>query len=564
MVRGDTTQQNISTARLLTAFVSTVYVVFLTCCGNFEVMSLDEWEDNGGANQPADNQPHTAIPDDIGNGGNPDSDCDGDSDTDSDTDSDGDTDTEPPLDTGPDWDTAEDGFGDVARVCSVVTFGGERIWIADAAAFWDGSIAVVGGFQGTALFGRGESGETELEATFGDTFVDGFLARFEPDGSLRWAVALGAVLGAESPVAAIDVTPDDGIVITGAFSGSALLGGAESDQPPLEATGSQDMYVAHYSGSGKLTWAATAGGSAVARGQGLSVLSDGSIAVAGHYSGTIVLGKGEPHETALPAHSGMQLLATRYAPNGQLVWATTADGEHVAPGIPYTGDGRTLVSAWSSEAIHASLFDADGELSWQVVGSGGSPRVVSTSLADGSFALSGSFASWLELPGNDGPIELDSPCPLDIDDACEPALFTALIDAHGSVAWAASSTASPGSSALAADMSELADGSVLVVGTLDGAVGFGDGEIEDTWLVSSFAAEPFAAIYGAAGALQSVARLGASWDDAESNGVIAHDDGSFTVTGTFEGPAQLIGTDDVAIDLDPIGQRDGYLIHVCP
>jgi len=560
MARGGTTGRESIEPYRITLFISIIYASFLTCCGNFDVMSLDEIPDGDGHSPEEPDLPSPVIPDDHGTGSDSDSDCD----TDSDTDSDGDTDEDPPWDTGPDWDTAEDGFGDVARACSVAAFGGEQIWIADSARFPDGSIAVAGSYLGTALFGRGEDGETELEATFGEPFVDGFLARFEPDGNLRWAVTVGAVAADEPPVAAIDVTPDGDVVLTGGFTGNALLGGKDSAQPPLEASGAIDMFLARYSGSGKPIWAVAAGGSTIARGQALSVLPDGSIAVAGHYSGTIVLGQDEPDETELPAHSGLQLLAARYAPTGQLVWATTADGERAGPEVPIAGEGSTLLGAYSDEALHASLFDQDGELSWQVVGAGGSPRVASTALADGSFALSGSFAGWLELPGEDGPIELDSPCPLDIDDACEPGLFTALIDGHGGVAWAASSTADPGSSAVGTGITELADGSLLVTGTLDGAVGFGDGELEDTWLVSSSGTEPFAAVYGAEGLLQRVSRLGATWDDADSSGAIAHDDGSFTVTGTFEGSAELIGHDDGVIQLEPIGQRDGYLIHVCP
>jgi hypothetical protein len=528
------------------------------CCSNFEVMALDELGGDEGFGQPGDPSTDPSVPHEPGTGANPDLDCDGDTDSDSDSGSDADIDVELP------WDTAEDGFGDLARVCSVSAFGGQWIWVADAVALADGSIAVAGGFLGSAIFGRGEDNETELEPALGGGHVDGFLARFDQDGSLRWAIRIGAVLVDEPPIAAVGVTPSGDLAITGAFSGTALLGDVEPDQPALEASGAVDMYVALVSGEGKPIWAATAGGSSVARGQGLGVLPDGSIAVAGHYADSIVLGEDQPHETELPSHSGLQLFTARYAPDGQLVWATTADGEHAAAEIPCSGEGHTLVGAFSSEAIHVSSLDAEGGLAWQVVGSGGGPRYDATALDDGSFALAGGFSGWLELPGQDGPIELGESCPLDVDGPCPPALFTARIDQHGSVDWAAASTAAPGDSALGAGVAELADGSLLAVGTFDGAVGFGDGELEDTWLKSSWAAEPFAAVYGAEGELQLVQRLGAAWHDADAASVVAGDDGGFAVAGTFEGPAQLIGPDDEPIDLEPLGQRDGYLIRVCP
>jgi hypothetical protein len=556
MGRGDTTHRGRLATRLAHVALTISCTLALSSCNNFEVLSLDEIGPDGFG--LSEDQP----PDDPGDQGQTDSD----SDADTDTDSDCDVDTDAPWDTGPDWDTAVDGFGEVARACAVSTFGGDgaRIWITGAAPFPDGSIAVAGGFRGSALFGRGEDAETELEPTFADDLVNGFLARFEPDGRLCWAASVGTALHADPPISAIAVFPDGGIAITGGFTGTALFGVGDAAQPPLEASAATDMYVARYSGSGKLGWVVVAGGSSGSRGQGIAALDDGSIAVTGHYSGTIVLGENEPGQTALPAHSGLQLLVARYSPNGQLIWATTADGALSAAAIPSTEDGRILVSAWSADAIHLSAFDGDGELDWQVVGSGGSPRASAAALADGSFALAGGFVGWLELPGQDGPIELTSPCPLDEDEPCRPGLLLAAIDAQGDVSWAATSTSGPEDGAVGAGAIGLDDGSLLAAGTFCGAVGFGEGELEDTWLVSTGSSEPFAAIYGAEAELQGVERLGAAWEDADAIGTVAREDGGLAVVGTFAGAAELVGADDEAFDIEAMGERDGYLLHVCP
>jgi hypothetical protein len=553
-------------SRLTGALFSIGYVVFLTGCWNFHALDLDEdYDQDWPPGLPHWGTESDSDPNSDGTGANPDIDCDCDSDSDADTD--GDTFPGIDVDMGgnswSDWDTAAHGHGNVAPICWAASFGGgEAIEIAGAVLLDDGSIALAGGYRGTALFGRGEPHETALEATPGDGLVDGFLARLDADGALIWAHKVGAVRYGGSPITAIDVLADGDIVVTGGFSGGAALGGDGAQQTVLVASGLEDALFARYSPEGELVWARRGGGDAVARGLAAVGLADGSMIIAGHYVGALLLGEGEDNATELPFHSYVQLFVARLSSHGLLEWAVTGDGAQVAPRIATGHSGRFGLTSWDADELFLTALDSDGTTSWQLDAEGGNPRAVPTALADGSFAITGRFDEWLELPSGEGSIELTTPCL--VDDGCAPALFTARVDADGDTVWAHAAIAGPGDSAAGVGVNELPDGEILVAGTIAGAVVFALGESEEAWLVSSGSAEPFTAIYGADGALQQSLRLGATWDDADAATLLGLDDGTFLVGGTFTGAAELVGADDEPIELEAMGQRDGYLVHVCP
>jgi len=146
-------------------------------------------------------------------------------------------------------DGLTDGF--VAALASdgtprwLLRFGGAGPSSATAVALRDGGIAVVGSFLGPA-----EVGKTTLESD--DDSFDIAVMAIDREGTVQWAASVG---GAGTDLAADVVTRTGAVVVLGSFEGGLMFAGA-----PLRASGSSDMLLAVYSGSGKEERAIAIGG----------------------------------------------------------------------------------------------------------------------------------------------------------------------------------------------------------------------------------------------------------------------------------------------------------------
>jgi hypothetical protein len=196
--------------------------------------------------------------------GNPDGGTDADTDADTDTDSDSD-----PI-----------GHDDVVEMCWVTTFGSPELdKVAAVTSFPDGSTAIVGSYRGSATFGAEETNETTIELTDPWTH-EGFLASFEPDGSLAWARKTGAhSISGGSPFADLSPTADLGFIAVGDFHYTAVLGPGEPNETVLDASlpMEMDLMVAQYAVDGSLTWARKEGGTDTEEAGAMAMLGDGSV-----------------------------------------------------------------------------------------------------------------------------------------------------------------------------------------------------------------------------------------------------------------------------------------------
>ena len=80
----------------------------------------------------------------------------------------------------------------------------------DLATASDGTTILVGAFEGTAVFGLGESSETILEADGG---TDGFFAKFNPDGTIAWAKRIGG--SGQDSVRGVSLLADGSFLVAG-------------------------------------------------------------------------------------------------------------------------------------------------------------------------------------------------------------------------------------------------------------------------------------------------------------------------------------------------------------
>ncbi|MFO8072889.1 MAG: hypothetical protein R6V85_13530 [Polyangia bacterium] len=495
----------------LGVFSLVLAAVLCGSCYRKSNVSIDEESDAGDSDGDADS----------------DADSDSDGDTDGDADSDGDGDT----DTWPNGDTAPGGYGDVMDVCWATSFfvEGEEswVWIKDMTAFGDGSSVVTGGFQGTLVLGEGEPDETVLEPTAGDSVTEMFLARFDADGQLVWARRDGGATVVQGHGMA--VLPDDSIVATGHYNDDIVLGAGETHETELESGG---LFLARYYPNGQLAWARDEGGNNT--GPSFGVHEDGHFVVSGDGMGEETFGAGQQNETTL----------SWGGPVGE--WAITE------PGMLF----------WAS-------YESDGTLRW--ARSADSDFADSNSsaaaLADGSYAVAGRFYAALAFGhGSDDEIVLWAPT--DSDDSTltfSPAMFLARISDDGELLWALGSKSGFGNSAMATKAATLSGDRILVGGSFTGAVNFGLGASEETWLVASGEGEPFAAIYDMDGNPEWVTRLGTDWNGGHAAAMDGLEDDTFLVAGSFSGTATFqIGGDQEPIQIQAQGERDGFLMHVCP
>jgi hypothetical protein len=223
----------------------------------------------------------------------------------------------------------------------------------------DGSCVVTGVFFGAVTLGPGEPNETTL-ATEG---VAMFVARFTPDGTLAWARAGDATIGASSH--GLDTLADGTSYVVGIFSGVLSLGPGPSRTTVAVSGGDSSFFVARYDADGVPQWIRAGGLDAgFTPGQDVAAIPDHTCAVIGSYSGAPTFGVGETNETTLPATpqpSDSNVFYARYASDGSLVWARGAGGaEHqVGTGIAVHSDASIWITGEFTESATFGIGEAN-------------------------------------------------------------------------------------------------------------------------------------------------------------------------------------------------------------
>lgn len=367
----------------------------------------------------------------------------------------------------------------------------------------DGSSLVTGFFTDSATFGVGELNETHLEsAGSGDIFI----ARYNEDGTLAWAKRAGSTKGDQGM--SIACFPDGSSVVTGWFEETAIFGTGEANETTLSLSGPWwGVFVARYNADGTLAWAK---GGNRGEGGGISSDADGSSIVSGRFGGTSVFGAGEENETSLDAAGYNDIFIARYSADGTLAWAKRAggtypdhsyavarfgDGSSVATGSfeisAIFGEGEaneTILTAVGSVDIFVAKYNADGTLAWAK--HAGSNYVDwgfdIASLESGSSFVTGFFTHTATFGiGERNQTILVS--------AGGYAAYIAKYSAKGTLAWA-KRIADTGSS-FGHGIASYIDGSCVVTGDFGGTAVFGEGESNETELVSAGNQDLFIARY---------------------------------------------------------------------
>ena len=217
------------------------------------------------------------------------------------------------------------------------------------------------GFGGTIDFGGGP---------FTTPGVNGFLAKFAPDGTHLWSKRFGSATVVQ------DVTPygiavgsSGDVLITGTFDGSVDFGGGT-----LVATaGSNDVFMAKFDTNGNHIWSQRYGGSGLQQGTVAAFDASGNMFVAGYsYNGSVDFGGGPLTTTFADAWvvkldaSGAHVWSRRI---GDVSPSMATAKYQDSRGIAVDGSGSAIITgSWGGKVdFGAGPINAVGDYSGYVV-----------------------------------------------------------------------------------------------------------------------------------------------------------------------------------------------------
>lgn len=188
----------------------------------------------------------------------------------------------------------------------------------------DGNAIVVGTRAGELRFSDGRLPARRHEPAFALSFT--------PDGVSRWATSWGA--GGES-VAAAALAPDGGVLVVGSREGHRGERAVTHED--------SDGFLLRLDPSGEPAWTVTLGGPRWDEAHAVAVGDDGTIWVAGTFTGTMILGS-----STLVSAGGDDGFLASVGPDGQVRSARRLGGpdDDAITSLAVTADGAVAVAGW--------------------------------------------------------------------------------------------------------------------------------------------------------------------------------------------------------------------------
>jgi len=325
----------------------------------------------------------------------------------------------------------------------VATFGDTSLATAnDVVGLVDGSMAIVGYFQGTVDFDPGEG--VDNHTSNGD--YDIFISVLNADGTHRWTKTFGGLL--EEKSYRITQITDGGIAVVGTYSDTVDFDPGEGIDNHT-SNGEIDVFVSVLNVDGTHRWTKTFGGSKDDSPTDITNLADGGLAVIGRYSDTVDFDPGEGVKS-YTSYFGFSYYISVLNDDGTHRWVKAYCEEGSIPryksitqlvdgGLAITGDftntpdfdpGEGVDNNTSSgnADVFVSVFNIDGSYRWtRTFGGEYSDSGYSiTQLTDGGMALTGSCTNTADLDPGEG-VEIHS---------CYFSSFINVLNANGTYRWA--------------------------------------------------------------------------------------------------------------------------------
>jgi hypothetical protein len=205
-----------------------------------------------------------------------------------------------------------------------------------------GNIYVCGMHSNGAVFGPVTFSTVNTPSGY---YMNSFLAKYDPDGTLVWAKSAG---GDYDDVAwSMTVDDQDKIYVAGEFNAYATFGDIG-----LTTSGMADIYVACYDDSGNTKWAVKAGGPLIDRARGIG--TDGNhLFITGQYGGTATFGT-DP----VTASDSSDIFISELFSNGSFIWASSVGGNaDTYENLGYESGNSVCAEPSGNAYVTGSLLD---------------------------------------------------------------------------------------------------------------------------------------------------------------------------------------------------------------
>ncbi len=202
-----------------------------------------------------------------------------------------------------------------------------------------GNIYICGMYSDNCVFGS-----QTLSSPNG--FLDAFIAKYAPDGTLKWVETAGGLY--DDVAWGLTIDNAGKIYITGEFNASLSFGSI-----PLYTTGNSDVFVACYDSSGTAHWAKNAGGNLIDRARGIGC--DGTnLFITGQFAMSASFGS-----HTVSGVDSSEIFMAKLDNVGNFLWALDVDG--VPDSVETLGyESGITICATPSGNVYASGALLDG------------------------------------------------------------------------------------------------------------------------------------------------------------------------------------------------------------
>lgn len=467
------------------------------------------------------------------------------------------------------------GFVFSATAQWVKGFGGTRAEYGQAIAVdANGNVFVTGNFAGTADFDPGP-GVFNLQSNCpcdvsNPPKSDIFLAKYNRDGNLVWAIGIGS--GEADLGQAVSVDNAGNVYITGSFWNTA-----DFDPGPgvhnLTSAGNYDIFLAKYDTDGNFLWANSYGSILADAGYGLKLDGAGNAFLVGSFFGTVDFDPG-PGVASYNSNGNSDVFFAKYNASGGLIWAKDIEGTGEQNGrsidvdqsgnIYVTGTffgtsdfdpgpGTTTFTGAGSKDPFFAKYTPDGDFLWaKTIGSFGDEEAIKIAAdASGNLYASGYFVGTVDFDPGPGTTSLTSPSGL-FDG------FLLKLNTAGDFQWVIRVGNNQDDNTLSVAVDRT--GNPYICGYFQGTVDFDPGPA--TYNLTTPISSAYFAKYNAAGNLVFAQKEGNPSDEA-AYGIAVDATGNIYVTGYFTG-SSTFETGTGSVSLTSAGNADVFLLKFQP
>jgi len=428
-----------------------------------------------------------------------------------------------------------------------------------------GNVYTTGMFRNTVDFDPG-SGTTNLVSS---GVEDCFVLKTDANGQLVWAVSVGSTGQDIGNEVALDA--NGYIYVVGSYTGTVDFDPGSGTSSLTSQTGTSS-FVLKLTPAGNFDWARSIGSNLGTTGEGLSVDAQGTVHMAGNFSGTGDLDPGAGTVTAITT-GNIDIYLIELDSAGIYQWGidfggSSVDGcaaitQDVSGDIYMTGyfsgacdfDPTASTTSLSATGVDAFVtkYSTSGGLTWaKKLGGGGTDGAADIAVDfTGNVFTTGYFDGTADFDPGAGTVTFTAAT--GISDA-----FVSCLTTTGAYSWAAQmgGTSVDAGQAIALDVT----GNVYTTGRFSGTADF-DPSATTNSLTSAGTYDVFVSKLSSTGTFVWAAKMGGSNNDV-GNSVGLDATNNVFVTGYFAGTADLDPQPATSVPYTSNGQDDMFLVKL--